>query len=153
MTTKEKIIIRKYIDQDKEDVLNLLRLNTPTYFSAEEEKDLVYYLDNKMEYFFVLVISDKVIGCGGINFSEDKTVGKLSWDILNPNFQRQGLGTLLLYHRIALMKENKDIKRITVRTSQHVYKFYEKSGFKLMEKVKDYWAKGFDLYTMEYTKI
>jgi ribosomal-protein-alanine N-acetyltransferase len=149
---KDQVFIREYKVQDKECVLNLLRLNTPKYFSPEEEKDLIYYLNCEIEYYFILEVKNKIVGCGGINFSEDKTIGKISWDILDPNFQRQGLGSLLLNHRITLLKNDKEIKKIIVRTSQFVYKFYEKSGFKLLEKVTDFWAKGFDLYYMELTK-
>jgi ribosomal protein S18 acetylase RimI-like enzyme len=43
-----------------------------------------------------------------------------------------------------------NITTIMVRTSQLAYKFYEKNGFILKEIEKDYWAKGFDLYSMTY---
>ncbi|MDQ3191018.1 MAG: GNAT family N-acetyltransferase, partial [Bacteroidota bacterium] len=73
-----------------------------------------------------------------------------SWDILDPNYQNKGLGSLLLKFRIEKLKEFKSLKRITVRTSQFAYKFYEKNGFELKEIIKDYWAIGFDLYNMNY---
>ena len=150
---EDKLEIRAYKDSDKDVVINILRQNTPQYFSPEEEKDLVNYLDNEIDFYFVLELNDKIVGCAGINYADNKTTGKISWDLLDPNFQRKGLGTILLNHRIELLKNDKDIKKIIVRTSQIVYKFYEKSDFKLFEIVKDYWAEGFDLYNMEYTKL
>ncbi|MES2689052.1 MAG: GNAT family N-acetyltransferase [Bacteroidota bacterium] len=147
---KEGAHIRAYKPGDKEAVLCLLRLNTPVYFAAEEEKDLVHYLDNEIEQYFVVEIGNEVVGCGGINFAEDGTSGKISWDILHPDFQGKGLGTLLLKHRLDILKTSKGVKKITVRTSQVAYRFYERSGFKVTEQVKDYWAEGFDLYNMVY---
>jgi len=60
------------------------------------------------------------------------------------------LGTKLLNYRIDKLNSFESIQKITVRTSQVAYKFYEKQGFKLFEIKKDYWAEGFDLYNMEY---
>ncbi len=45
-----------------------------------------------------------------------------------------------------------EIDRITVRTSQVAYQFYQKQGFILKSIKKDYWAKGFDMYAMEYAR-
>lgn len=147
---KEEVQIREYKPEDQQVVLGLLRLNTPDYFAAEEEKDLVHYLDREIEQYFVVEVNNEVVGCGGINFAEDGTSGKISWDILHPGFQGKGIGTLLLKHRLDVLKGNELIKKITVRTSQVAYQFYEKSGFEVTEQVKDYWAEGFDLYNMVY---
>ena len=122
----EELIIRPYNNSDKEALLRILKLNTPKYFSPEEEADLVYYLDNE--------------------------IGKISWDLISPDFQGKSLGSALLNYRIEKLKEFKDVQQIIVRTSQLVYKFYEKLGFTLFEIVEDYWAKGFHLYNMKYTK-
>ena len=150
---KENHTIREYNKADKATVLNLLRLNTPRYFSPEEEHDLIYYLEHEIDRYFLLEMNHKVVGCGGINFSENNTLGKISWDFFHPDFQGKGLGTLLLKHRIDLLQNTKGITKIIVRTSQHTHLFYEKGGFVLTEIVKNYWAEGYDLYTMEYLSL
>ena len=66
------------------------------------------------------------VGCGGINFAENKTIGKISWDIIHPDFQGKSLGTKLLKYRIEVLKTIPGIQKITVRTLQVAYKFYEK---------------------------
>ncbi|HJA16417.1 MAG TPA: GNAT family N-acetyltransferase [Candidatus Butyricimonas faecavium] len=142
--------IREYEITDKEAVMNLIRLNIPKYFAPEEEADLNHYLDQEREIYYVLLFEEQIIGCGGINFADNNTTGKISWDILHPEYQGKHLGSQLLKHRIEKIKTIASIKKITVRTSQLVYKFYEKQGFQLNEVKKDYWAKGFDLYSMEY---
>ena len=148
----EKTIIRKYNEADKEKVISLLRLNTPKYFSPVEEKDLIFYIENEIEQYFVVEYENKIIGCGGFNFSEDLTVGKISWDIFHPDYQGKGIGSLLLNFRIEKLKELVSLQTISVRTSQLAYKFYEKNGFELKEIIKDYWAEGFDMYRMVCTK-
>lgn len=131
--------------------MNLIGLNTPRFFAKEEADDLSRYLDEEIELYYVLSVDNKIVGCGGINFAENKTVGKISWDIIHPDFQGRSLGTLLLKHRLEVLQSIESIRKITVRTSQVAYKFYEKQGFILHEIKKDYWAEGFDMYYMEYS--
>lgn len=142
-------VIRKYNKSDESDVLALLRLNIPRYFAPEEENDLLYYLKNEAENYYVMELDGELVGCGGFNFSEDGTVGKISWDFFHPEHQGKGLGTQLTHFRIQKLKEFPQVKTISVRTSQLAYQFYEKLGFVTQEIVKDYWAKGFDMVRME----
>ncbi|GCB36047.1 GNAT family N-acetyltransferase [Bacteroides faecalis] len=144
------ITIREYQTTDKYALIDLIRLNTPKYFAINEEADLNEYLDTKRELYYVLLSDKKIVGCGGINFADNKTIGKISWDILHPQYQGKSLGTQLLKHRIEILKSISSIQKITVRTSQLAYKFYEKRGFVLNEIKRDFWAKGFDMYYMEY---
>ena len=130
--------------------MNLIGLNTPRFFAKEEADDLSRYLDKEIELYYVLSVDKKIVGCGGINFAENKTVGKISWDIIHPDFQGRSLGTLLLKHRLEVLQSIESVRKITVRTSQVAYKFYEKQGFILHEIKKDYWAESFDMYYMEY---
>lgn len=145
------ISIREYRPADKEAVMELLRRNTPEYFAEREEEDLSDYLDRERELYYVVLYGDECVGCGGINFAEQGTVGKISWDMIHPGYQGKSLGTRLLRYRIERLKAMEKVRKITVRTSQLAYKFYEKRGFALKEIRKDYWAEGFDMYAMEYT--
>ena len=143
------IQIRDFTTSDTPRLLELLRLNTPAYFSPAEETDLVHYLQHEIEQYFVVLVNDEIMGCGGFNLSEDLKTGKISWDIFHPESQGKGLGTALTNYRIERMKDIKSIDKISVRTSQLVYPFYAKFGLELKEVVKDYWDKGFDLYRLE----
>lgn len=145
--------IKAYEPTDKEDVIHLIRSNTPEYFAPEEEAELSDYLDSERERYYVMIYDGKIVGCGGINFEENYTVGIISWDIFHPAYQGKGLGSKLLKYRINQLNSMTSIQKIIVRTSQLTNKFYEKQGFKLLDIKKDYWAEGFDLFYMEYKKL
>lgn len=142
--------IRPYTNADREAVLNLLRLNTPAFFDPSEEEDLIYYLNEHSQHYFVIESESGLLGCGGYNLFDEEGLARISWDIIHPDQQGKGLGRLLTQYRIDRIREYPHIKTIVVRTSQLVYTFYQKLGFKLKEIVGDYWAEGYDLYYMEY---
>lgn len=146
-------MIRPYKTEDKKDLIELIRLNTPQYFHQSEEADLSNYLDNELETYFVVETENEIVGCGGINYEKNSTTGIIAWDIIHPNYQGKGIGKKLLLHRIDALKKDKSIKSIVVRTSQHTDKFYAKCGFNLEFVTKNYWAKGFDLYQMKIDLI
>lgn len=146
------ITIREYKVTDNQDVIDLIKLNIPEFFAVSEEEDFKEYLDNERELYYVLLYDDEIVGCGGINFSDDRTMAKISWDIFHPDYQGKSLGTQLLKYRLDIIKSMDHIQKITVRTSQFAYVFYKKQGFEIFEIVKDYWSPGFDLYNMEYKR-
>lgn len=147
------IIIRPYCPSDKASLVALLKLLTPKYFAQSEIQDYENYLDTEVELYFVMEYTSKIVGAGGINFVEKHTVGRISWDFVHPEMQGKKIGQKLLQYRITLLKSMPAIREITVRTSQLAYLFYQKNGFSLLEIQKDYWAKGYDLYSMKYQHI
>lgn len=144
------ITIREYNPEDLDDVMKLIKLNIPTAFAFEEEADFKKYLETERELYYVLLFDAKIVGCGGINFADNHITGIISWDMLHPDYKGKAIGTKLLKYRIDKLNSIVGIEKIKVRTSQLAYKFYEKNGFELIKIQKDYWAKGFDLYSMEY---
>lgn len=147
----EKMKIRNYNPSDKDKIITLLRLNTPQFFSPAEEADLLEYLGQHATDYYVAAEDNNILGCGGINLTPDGNTARISWDIVHPNYQGKGIGSALTKFRLQKIKEMEGIKTITVRTSQMAYQYYAKFGFTLKEIIKDYWADGFDLYSMECT--
>lgn len=142
-----KMTISQYHPQYFSRVIKLFRLNTPGYFAEAEEAELTEYLTHHAQNYFIIEIGGEIMGSSGYNIVQEGTTGVLSWDIIHPQAQGKGTGTALVKFRIQEMQQL-GIKDIKVRTSQHTYKFYEKMGFSLNEVVIDYWANGYDLYSM-----
>lgn len=140
--------IKTYSNNHKEEVIELIKLNTPAYFDPSEEKEFINYLENEIEDYFVVENNSKIVGCGGINYFTEEKTARISWDIIHPDYQGKGIGEQLTEYRITLLKENKNVETIVVRTTQLVHKFYEKMDFVLDKIEKDYWANDFDLYQM-----
>ncbi|PWJ42313.1 GNAT family N-acetyltransferase [Sediminitomix flava] len=142
-------MIRKYTPKDKNELLKLFRLNSPKYFDSSEEVDFEDYLEHEIEDYFIYETNNQIIGCGGINYFLEGGIARISWDIIHPEFHGKGIGKKLTENRLSIIRENKDIQKIIVRTSQIVYPFYEKMGFELEKVVKDFWAENYDLYQMK----
>lgn len=142
--------IKIYDQKDKDQLIQILRLNTPANFAEVEELDFLHYLENELEVFLVILCDKKIVGCGGINFVNNGKTARISWDILHPDYQRIGLGKQLLKYRINLITETYSVDEIEVRTSQMAYKFYKQQDFELIKIDRDYWAEGYDLYYMKY---
>ena len=107
--------IRAYRHANKEDVLALLRLDTPQYFAPAEETDFTQYLENYGATHYVLLMSGTIVGCGGIGITADKTTDKLCWGMIPPKWQGQGLGKHLLLFRLKELQAQ-GVTRVVVNT-------------------------------------
>ena len=146
----KKLIIRPYKKEDQDNLIKLFLLNTPEFFDISEKQHLIDYLSDHSENYFVVETLNKIIGSGGFNtgFDEGRTI-RISWDMIHPDYQGNGIGKKLLKYRIEKIKSIPGVKNVIVRTTQLVYQFYQKSGFELEMIDKDFWATGYDLYTMK----
>lgn len=140
--------IEPYTDKYRQELIAVFRMHVPHYFAVHEEQELIRYLDNYAQDFYICKNGEQLIGCGGHNI--EKGIGKLSWYFVHPDFQQSGVGRLMAAYNIDALKK-KGYSKISVRTSQYADKFYEKLGFRLIRVEKDFWAEGLDLYEMELT--
>lgn len=139
-------MIRLWEGRNKAPLIKLLRLNTPRYFAAAEEKDFIVYLEREVDAYYVIEENEEIIGCGGINYGfDDGKSARLSWDIIHPQKHGQGYGSALVKHRLNEIAKHSSVEFIIVRTTVEAEKFYEKFGFVLKYAEKDFWAEGFDL--------
>lgn len=132
--------------------MHLFDANCPAYFAPDERVDFENYLDFELEDYFVVESEGRIVACGGINIREKENKGVLSWGMIHPDHHRKGIGKQLVNHRVNHLKTHYKVDRIGVRTTQLVHEFYAKCGFELREVVRDYWAPGYDLYDMDYSK-
>ena len=143
-------VIRRYVKDDLEDLLEIVKKNTPQYFAPSEMEDLVQYLSLNIEDYFIMELDGQLIGAGGINYELKNNIAKISWDFFDPTIQNKGYGSRLLQYRISLIRSNPAIDKILVRTSQFADGFYAKNGFKEISRHKDFWADGYDMVLMEF---
>lgn len=141
-------MIRRYNTKDQNNIIQLFKLNVPMHFHPTEEMDLVHYLENKIEDYFVFENNKEILGAGGINYDMESKTAIISWDFIHPLHHKKGIGSQLMQYRLEHIQSIKDLHSIRVRTTQLTYEFYEKMGFKLKEIQFDYWEKGFHLYLM-----
>lgn len=143
--------IRTYRREDRTALLQLLALSTPDFFAPEETNDFIRYLEQEADRYFVAETEHHtILACGGVNLTDEGSVGRISWDIVHPDFRGKGIGRRLLIHRLKLLEEL-GAGKIEVRTSQLAFGFYQKNGFVVQKIVPDYWAKGYDLYAMVFS--
>lgn len=142
-------MIRPFQIADTASLLQLFQWNTPKYFGEEEVAHFETFLASNPSDFFVMEQDGIVVGCAGYGYKPDSCIGQVSWFVFHPDYQGQGLGRKILDFCLTQLQVHKDIEKVIVRTSQLVDGFFSKAGFKTIYVKKDYWAPGYDLYTME----
>src|SRR3989344_8645470 len=99
--------------------------------------------------YFVAEESGKVIGVSGFYQwrAYPKDNGWLGYTAVNPKYQGRHVGTKLLQYIIAEAKKKKLRLMLLEMTSQEERQkkiFYEKFGFEMQGRIKDFWGSGVD---------
>jgi ribosomal protein S18 acetylase RimI-like enzyme len=142
-------MIRPYNETDKNELLNIFRLNTPEYFDPKEVADYETYLAENAHTYLTVEHENKIAGGVGYHIKEEEKSGQITWIFFHPAYAGLGLGREAVEHCFAIFTSYPVIEKLVVTTSQKAYKFFEKFGYKLVKTEKDYWGPGLDLYLME----
>ncbi|MGC4034463.1 MAG: GNAT family N-acetyltransferase [Chitinophagaceae bacterium] len=146
-------MIRPYKAEDKEQLLNIFKLNTPVYFDVNEVKDFETYLDRYPGTYLTVEHENAIAGGAGYYVKEDDKSGRITWIFFHPHESGQGLGRQVVEYCLEKLKADERVEKLVVTTSQFAFKFFEKFGYQLVRIEKDYWGKGLDLYLMEQGAI
>lgn len=141
-------VIRPYRTEDKISLIEIFKRNIPQYFDPTELKGFEEYIDQFGDTYLTVEENGLIIGGTGYQISNEKTVGSITWIFFLPDKTGKGIGKKAVEHCLTILKSNPNIQTVTVRTSQLVYPFFEKLGFRLINIEKDYWAPGLDLCLM-----
>lgn len=144
------MLIRPYKTTNTDALTKVFLLNTPKYFAQHELDEFLNYLKTShATTYFVVENNNRIIGGAGYEIRKDDNSGRINWIFLHPEFQNTGIGKKVTEQIIQLLKTNKTINKLIVRTSQFAYVFFEKLGYTTILIEKDHWAPGLDLYLME----
>ena len=112
----------------------------------------------KFEEFYVIEINGNIVGAGGVwALRHDPFLARLDWFVIDPNYQRKGIGTILIRFLENLLKKRK-IRIVLAETSggehyEAAVKFWAKNGFKEVAKISNYWEDGSPcLYFIKHLK-
>lgn len=144
--------IKPYTDSDKLKLIDVFKENIPQYFHETELNEFINYLDLKKDTYLVIEKNNELIGGLGYEIRDEDKSGRINWIFLTPKTYGKGIGKKAVEYCIEILEKNPSVETLIVRTSQFVYPFFEKLGYKIKYTEKDYWAKGFDLYLMEKMK-
>jgi ribosomal-protein-alanine N-acetyltransferase len=140
------LTIRQFQPTDTFKVIKLASITlteqyNPTLFS--------YFYETYPQGFIIAEQNHKIIGfLIGIKLQTNKT--KILMLSVDPKYQRQKIGKNLLNEFLKVTtKEKIKIIELEVRTdNKKAIKFYEKNGFKIIEKINKFYQDGKNAYTM-----
>jgi len=109
-----------------------------------------YFYETNSEGFIVAEIGHKVIGFI-VGVKIDNKNARILMLSVSKQHQRKNIGTLILTEFLKLArKENIKNIDLEVRTdNKKAIKFYEKHGFKIVDKILDFYQNGESAYTMK----
>ncbi len=149
--------IRAYKQTDKDACLQAFISNVPQFFTEAEIAYFSNFLDyfqqiiaNNKTYYYVVIINDTLVGCGGFGDKDGTDTITLAWGLIHNKYHKKGLGELLLQHRLNEIKHIYPTKPIYIDTTQHTFGFFEKFGFTTTKITHDYYEKGMHRYDMVY---
>lgn len=153
------MIFREYNSGDRTRCIEIFNSNTPLYFEPGElqgfetwlgghDEDRLAYKNTRAEYFYVALKENQVTGCGGFYVPKEGQRANLTWGMIDKAFHKQGIGSKFLEYRIQMIRDMYPGFIISMDTTQHSYKFFEKMGFRVTEVISNCYSEGLDRYDM-----
>lgn len=151
--------IREYKSTDREACIEIFKSNMPKFFALHELDDFkswlsykdkaeIAYKSNQSEYYYVIELDNKVVGCGGFYIPQNGNEARMAWGMVENRLHKKGIGRALFEFRIKQIRLLRPEIIIAMDTTQFSYPFFEKLGFKVTKFQKDAYAKGLDRYDM-----
>lgn len=143
--------IRKYRPADKEVCLSLFRKNIGKSFEPEELPFFDHWLENHDEYpYFVVELENKIVACGGIYFDDRYDRAGLSWSMVDPEYQKRGIGRDLTRFCMTEIENAFPGSGCFIEATGSSAQFYIKLGFVVRETRRDGFNPDQDRYFLEY---
>jgi len=125
--------VELYNNSFLESCLNLFRTNIPKYFDPKEENLFKNYLKNEgVNYYLFFDQFDSLVSAGGYEYEKKLNIISLTCGMVDIRLHNHGHGTYMTSYRLKKINTQFSNVNISLNTSQHIFRFYEKFGFQLM---------------------
>ncbi len=119
--------IRPYQNDDLPECLRLFDSN-PNYFLTSEREQFQAFLEGGPGTYFVMEHDAQLVGCGGFALEAEPGLASLTWGLIDGRYHRQGLGRLLLFHRLKEISKLGNISVVRLETTPLTAPFFERAG-------------------------
>ena len=147
--------IRVYGPTYKDACIEAFRSNVPDFFTNDEVGDFERFLDrvdtaqaDERTYFYVVIVDDKVVGCGGFGDKDNTGEISLAWGLIHRDYHKMNYGRSLLKYRLSEIDRIYPKQPVFIDTTQFSYGFFEKYGFEVLKITPDHYAVGMHRYDM-----
>jgi ribosomal-protein-alanine N-acetyltransferase len=143
--------IRRYEDGDFAEYASTLEKTTSWGKEAREELKAMLAKVSK-EQIWVAEVNARAVGFMILTSNDDGSL-EVDWLDVHPDFQRRGIGTLLVKKAVEIAKARK-MQALSVHTwpaNEKMISFASKSGFEISETIKDFYGKGRDALRLKKT--
>jgi len=137
--------IRRYENRDFVDYVSTLEKTTKWGRHAGEELKARMEKLTKRDQVWVADIGSRAVGFMILTPNTDGSL-EVDWLDIHPNFQRMGVGTLLV-QKAAKIAKTKKIEALSVHTwptNEKMLNFSFKNGFEIFERIKNFYGKRKD---------
>ncbi|HWS61587.1 MAG TPA: GNAT family N-acetyltransferase [Steroidobacteraceae bacterium] len=133
------ITVREFQPPDCAVCLSIYRAHESVDFPSGFLKFFVDLLDRPDCLKLVLCIGEVPVAVGGIGLTTYISMGDRAWlmfGMVEPAWQRQGLGAALLYARLGALSEPAPSTRIVMTNTGESYRYYSRFGFTSMGSIR-----------------
>ncbi|MDQ8205759.1 GNAT family N-acetyltransferase [Pelagicoccus sp. SDUM812003] len=141
--------IREYLPTDYDVCSEIYSKNESGRFPPNYLSKFQDYLKNEEAIVLVIEEDSKVVGTGGIcllEYTDEITMAALSFGLIDPDYQRKGLGTMLLCARICFLKPQKNWDLIMTSAGNGTESFYKRIGFQFVVTTNDEFGTELESY-------
>jgi predicted N-acetyltransferase YhbS len=128
---------RRFDRKDLSQCLELYALNEPGRFPEGVAQQYKKSLSEEHSYHLVTESDGRIIASGGISYYTRADWVVLSFGLVRPSHQGQGLGTALLLPRLALLKPGRFSYHIFIFAVEESFGFYRRFGFRDIQPWRD----------------
>ncbi|MES2708071.1 MAG: GNAT family N-acetyltransferase [Verrucomicrobiota bacterium] len=135
------LILREYQSDDLQKCSEIYTSNIRE-FLPNNLGLLIDHLSQPFSYFLVIETKETVIACGGMDLFAEANAAGFNFGLVLRDFHGQGLGTLLVLTRLALVDDDHDPAHISLETSVLTEPFYAKFGFERLSSPEQRYLEG-----------